>query len=118
MKIKSSKSNTSIKEEFLNSHRFEALYFSPGQAGRPFVGASRCKEDCRRYQRTQRLCSNPGLFICEGKKSRKVLVEKAGNRDMMSSPCDTGLGASVTGKFLTAIPADIPLKDPDSGKHS
>lgn len=105
------------KIRFLNSHPFEALYFSPGQAGRPFVGANRCKEDCRRYQRTWRLCSNSGLFM-RGKKSRKVLVEKAGNRGHDVFSYLRNLGADITGKFLTAIPADIPPKDPDRGKHS
>lgn len=50
-------------------------------------------------------------FICEGKISRKVLVEN----DVFSYL--RSLGANVTGKFLTAIPADIKLKDPDTAKH-
>lgn len=112
MKIKSSKS-----KRFLNSHPFEALYFSPGQSGRCFVGENRCQEDCRRYQSIQRLCSNSGLFM-RGKKSREVLVEKAGNRGHDVFSYLRSLGANVTGKFLTAIPADVPPKDPDTGKHS
>lgn len=46
------------------------------------------------------------------------MVEKAGNRGHDVFSYLRSLGANVTGKFLTAIPADVPPKDPDTGKHS
>lgn len=72
------------KSRLFNSHPFEDVYFSPGQAGRPFVGENKCKEDCRRYQRTQRLCSNPGLFM-RGKRAGKFWWKRLGIGHMMSS---------------------------------
>lgn len=54
-------------------------------------------------------------FIYEGKNSRKVQVEKGGNRGHDVFSDIKSLGANVTGKFLTAIPADITVKDPDTG---
>lgn len=72
------------KSRLLNSHPFGALYFGPGQAGRPFVGANRCKEDCRRYKRTQRLCSNSGLFL-RGKTAGKLWWKRLGIGDVVSS---------------------------------
>lgn len=46
-------------------------------------------------------------FTSEGKNSRKALVEKAGNRGRGVFSHRRSLGANVTGKFLTAIPAAI-----------
>lgn len=56
-------------------------------------------------------------FIYEGKNSRKVLVEKVGKRGYDVFSDIRSLGANVTGKFLTAIPADITLKHPVTAKH-
>lgn len=53
-------------------------------------------------------------FIYERKNSRKVQVEKVGNRGHDVFSYIKSLGANVTGKFLTAIPADITVKDPDT----